>query len=121
MVMLVYLRRVRKLSYWFQLEGSKRAGLLGVHIQIRTRPELNFAPVPEPVPEPPVQPVPVPELVPVPGSVTSTGTGTMFCHRYPNRYQALSPETVQVLDCDTGTGTVARACKMGVLNQELTY
>ena len=50
-------------------------------VRTRTRPELNFAPVP--VPEPPVK--------------SGTGTGTRLCHRYRERYQALSqvyePET----------------------------
>ena len=37
---------------------------------IRTRPELNFAPVPEPVPELLVK------------SGTGTGTGIRLCHQY---------------------------------------
>ena len=43
-------------------------------IGTRTRPELNFTPVPKPVP--PVK--------------SGTGTGTRLCHRYQHRYQALS-------------------------------
>ena len=39
---------------------------------------------------------------------TGTGTGTTSAIQY----QALSPELV--LDSATGTGTVARACKIGV-------
>ena len=47
-------------------------------VRTRTRPELNFAPVPEPVPESPVK--------------SGTGPGTRLCHRY--RYQALSLEPI---------------------------
>ena len=82
----------------------------------RTRPELNFAPVPEP---------PVKSgtrlfhryrdrykaLSPVPGSVTGPEP-IPGCHGYRNRNQALSPELVPVVDSATSTGTFARACEI---------
>ena len=64
----------------------------------KTRPELNFAPVPEP--EPPAK--------------SGTGNGTRLCHPSPVRNLVLSPELVEELDSVTGTGTVVRACEMVV-------
>ena len=71
----------------------------------RTRPEMNFVPVPEPVPESPVK------------SSTRPGTGT--------GYQALSP--VPVPGSVTGTYNLSQKCAMKVtleymdLSRKYTY
>ena len=118
----------------FTLRACRSPVCKDFRVGIRTRPELNFVPVPDPPVLSGIRTGSCTRLChqnrnwyqallpePVPGSVTGTGTGTRLCyrnrflyqctrlcHRNRNWYQALLPELVP--GSVTGTGSCTRLC-----------